>query len=325
MKLKSLIVGAAALAMPATMIAGTAYAATAGQIEGGDIYRVRNVTKGGDFTDPVSADKCETVQFKVRIHNPGPDALEGVKVGATLPSVAATSHSSKVIVTADNANPKTTTDTAGVNLTSSYKINYVNGSTQLLDANGSVMQNLPDGIVGGQVNIPGGVGVSTQQKRFVQFNAKVDCPETPPAPQPAVICDALSAKAVAGSRNKIAFTAKATAKNGAVINGYTYTFGDGNKVDTDKATVEHEYAKAGTYKATVQVKSTLGTTEVVENCAVTVKITEEKPPVVTPPVTPTTPTSLPKTGAGSVIAAVLGASVIGAIGYRLFLSRRLNS
>jgi hypothetical protein len=45
------------------------------------------------------------------------------------------------------------------------------------------MQNLADGIVGGSVNIPGGVGVSTEQKRFVQFSAKLDCP-TPPVTPP---------------------------------------------------------------------------------------------------------------------------------------------
>ena len=176
MKLKSLITSIAviaAISLPAAVLA-----APAGQIEGGDIYRVRNVTKNTDFTDPTSADKCEVVQFKVRIHNPGPDALTSVNVKATLPAGAATSHSSQVTVTAENANPAVTTDTAGVNLSQSLAIKYVPGSTELLDANNSKLSTLPDTITTSGVTV-GTVGVSTEQKRFVQFKAKFDCPETP--------------------------------------------------------------------------------------------------------------------------------------------------
>ncbi len=180
MKLKSLIAGA--VIVPAVALTSTVSAATAGQIEGGDIYRVRNVTKNTEFTDPTNAAKCEVVQFKVRIHNPGPDALENVNVKASLPATAATSHSSKVTVTAANSNPTETTDTAGVNLTESLKINYVKGSTELLDANNAKLSTLPDTILTDGVNIET-VGVSTQQKRFVQFKAQVDCP-TPPVTPP---------------------------------------------------------------------------------------------------------------------------------------------
>jgi hypothetical protein len=54
---------------------------------------------------------------------------------------------------------------------------------------------------------------------------------------------------------------------------------------------------------------------------------DEKPPV-TPeqpkPQTPAAPQELPKTGAGDVVAAVAGATVLGAIAHRLFTSRRLS-
>lgn len=173
---------AAAVVLPVAF-AGVVSAAPAGQIEGGDIYRVRNVSKNTAFVDPASADKCETVQYRVRIHNPGPDALTGVTVKATLTTEAATSHSSQVTVSASNANPASTSDTAGVNLSSAQKMSYVSGSTELLDANGTKMSNLPDGIIGGGVAVPNGVGVSTEQKRFVQFQAKVDCPTPPETPK----------------------------------------------------------------------------------------------------------------------------------------------
>ena len=66
---KLLSVTLAAVMVP-TLAFSSVSALAAGQIEGGDIYRVKNV-KGGDFTDPVSATCGDTVQFKVRIHNPG--------------------------------------------------------------------------------------------------------------------------------------------------------------------------------------------------------------------------------------------------------------
>ncbi len=184
-KLLSIVLGA--VMVPAVAFSQVA-ALAAGQIEGGDIYRVKNVTKMTDFTDPVSAVCGDTVQFKVRIHNPGPDALTGVKVSATLPAAAATSHSSKVTVSADNANPTSVSDTAGVNLSTAGKLAYVAGSTELLDAHNAKLQTLADGIVGGSVAVPNGVGVSTEQKRFVQFQAKVEC-ETPPTPKNITVCD----------------------------------------------------------------------------------------------------------------------------------------
>ncbi|HEX5744461.1 MAG TPA: hypothetical protein VFX84_03385 [Candidatus Saccharimonadales bacterium] len=186
MKVKSLVLSAAtAVIVPVVGLTGPALAAPVGQIEGGDIYRVRNVTKNTDFTDPASADLCETVQFKVRIHNPGPDTLNNVVVKATLDSGVATSHSSKVTITADNANPSSTTDTAGVNLSKAGSLNYVSGSTELLDAHNSKLKDLPDGILSGGVNI-GSAGVSIEQKRFVQFKAKTNCPT--PKPECKVNC-----------------------------------------------------------------------------------------------------------------------------------------
>lgn len=166
------------------VFAAPALADNEGQIEGGNIYRVKNITKNIDFTDPVTADPCDVVQYKVRIHNPGPGALTSVTVKAALPNVVATSHTSTVTVSAINANPQSTSDTAVVNVSKASGISYVNGSTQLLDANGNVISTLGDGVTSGGVNI-GNVGVSINEKRFVQFKAKLECPKppvTPPTP-----------------------------------------------------------------------------------------------------------------------------------------------
>ncbi len=173
-KLLSVIAGA--VMVPA--VAFSTVAATGmGQVEGGDIYRVKNVTKNIDFTDPVSATCGDTVQFKVRIHNPGPSALQNVNVTATLPGTTATSHVSKATVSSPYADPSSTSDTATVNLDKAGKLAYVAGSTELLDAHNGKLSTLGDTILSSGVSI-GNVGVSIEQKRFVQFKAKVEC-ETP--------------------------------------------------------------------------------------------------------------------------------------------------
>lgn len=171
--LATLFFGSLALAL------GVVNAEGEGQIEGGNIYRVRNVTEGGDFTDPANADACDIVQYKVRIHNPGPGALSQVTVKATLPAGAASSHTSTVTVSAQNADPASTSDTAVLNLSSAQGISYISGSTELLNPSGGVINGLPDGITQGGISI-GNVGVSIDQLRFVQFKAKINCPEQPP-------------------------------------------------------------------------------------------------------------------------------------------------
>lgn len=341
MKLKAIIAGFAMLAIPATIITGTAFATLGGQVEGGDIYRVRNVTKSGTFTDPASATKCETVQFKVRIHNPGPNPLKGVKVGATLSSAAATSHSSKVTVTASNADPKTTTDTAAVNLAGSYKISYVAGSTQLLDANNGVLQTLSDGIVGGEVDVPGGVGVSTQQKRFVQFSAKVDCPEPVKPQEPTVACDALKVEKISRTKYRFNATLSSTGREVTAKEVAFKVVGEGVSETITRSInmlpADYEFKKAGNYTVTatatfdVNGKTVTATSDA---CKAKITIVEEgKPEVPVTPVVPATPAApeapkaaapavLPSTGPGAILGSLFGTSALGYGVTRYLASRR---
>ena len=157
----------------------TASAIGEGQIAGGNIYRVRNVSQGGQFADPVSANKCEILQYRVRLHNPGPGVVNNVRVAVSLPAGVGSVNTSTVNITAENSQPASVSDTATVNLTTPQKISYVPGTSQLLDASGNVLQNITDVVNGSSVNI-GNVEVSIEQIRYVQFQAKVDCPQTPP-------------------------------------------------------------------------------------------------------------------------------------------------
>lgn len=163
-----------ALALPILAFSAPAYAAT-GQIEGGDIYWSKNITKGSGFVDPTSADAGDTLLYRVRIHNPGEVCLTNVNLKAILPSGVNSTNTSTITIWADSATTNYISDTATINLSSGQSISYTPGTTQLLDQNGAVISTLPDTILSSGVNI-GGVCVSVNNKRFVQFQAKVSVP-----------------------------------------------------------------------------------------------------------------------------------------------------
>lgn len=304
------------LAVPALALASTAYAVAPGQIEGGDIYRIKNLTKNVDFTDPASADACNELMYKVRIHNPGPSPITEVKVKATVVSGVATSHTSTVTVSSPTAMPTTTEDTATVNLSSAQSLTYVSGSTQLLDTNNNFISNLPDGITNSGVNI-GTVGVSVGEKRFVQFKVKVSCPQ-PPAPKVKFACTALDVTKV--SRTRFDFTAHASVTN-ATVQSYVFTTKDanGNTVDTKTVTTSalsanytFERDVVGTYIVTAVVNTDKGSVGVIAVC--TKKVTVDAVPVVQPETTQ----PLPKTGAAGVAGLFAGASALGTAGHYVY-------
>jgi len=151
-----------------------------GQIGGGDIYRIKNLTKNTDFTDPATANACEKLEYKVRLHNSGFDSVTNIVADATLPSNSSTSNVSKMTVTYSGGVVPSVSDTATLNLTSAQSVSYVSGTTQLLDGNNNLVKALPDGVTQGGVNV-GTLNGSTVE--FVQFQAQVNCP-TPPVTPP---------------------------------------------------------------------------------------------------------------------------------------------
>lgn len=177
-KLLTAVFGAVVVSAVAVTSAFAAY--DFGQLGSGDIYRVRNVSDNQtSFVKTANADLCETVQFKVRVHNAGPKTLTNVNVKATLSSGVKTMHTSTVAVTASNNRENAVaTGSAGVNLSKAGSISYVNGSTELLDTNGNKISTLGDTILTSGVTI-GDVAVSLNNMRFVQFKAKTNCPEEP--------------------------------------------------------------------------------------------------------------------------------------------------
>lgn len=179
-KSKSLILGAAtAVIVPVASLSGQVLASSPGQIDGGDIYRVKNVTQNSAFAASATAGKCEEVQYKVLLHNSGFGSVNNVIAKATLPSSGGTST---MTVNYDSDGPEhSVSGTASVSLTSAKTIAYEAGSSQVLDGDGKLIKSLPDGITSGGVNT-GTLNGSTAE--FVTFKAKTDCPTPPTPPTP---------------------------------------------------------------------------------------------------------------------------------------------
>jgi hypothetical protein len=139
-------------------------------------------------------------------------------------------------------------------------------------------------------------------------------------PEPVYSCDLLTAERVSGRTYR--FTTAATARNGAEIQQYVYTFGDdSNQLVTDKDEVEHTYAEPGRYVASVVVRVNVnGQQEQVEGdrCVATVNV--EVPPAPAPQ--PTVPGTLPVTGMGSLIGIFTSVSIIGGVAHSLIIGRR---
>jgi hypothetical protein len=122
--------------------------------------------------------------------------------------------------------------------------------------------------------------------------------------------------------------------NGATITGYHFdvqpvnsvTIADITSSDQTAKTDTIVFAPGQTYKVTATVNGTdangKSITATSPNCQVTISPEQI---VTTAVVTPTQPTQLANTGAGSVIGLFAGASIAGFLGYRYFLSRKLSN
>lgn len=119
--------------------------------------------------------------------------------------------------------------------------------------------------------------------------------------------------------NTYKFTATSTVKNGATVKHYSFNFGDNTEVlVTDKATVEHTYAKASTYVASADVTFNVGdsTATDAKNPDCVVKVASSVKGV-------TTTTTIPNTGAGSTMAIIATVvAVVGAYAHRAFTLKR---
>ena len=171
--IKALKVAVAAFAVPAMIASTPVMAASPGQLAGGDNYVVKNVTKAGAYANNVSATCNEEVQFSMQLSNTGFGALNDVTLKATLPASDGTSTAT---ATTDLGGTTGTSDSASVTLGTNQTLGYEAGSTALYDGNGALIRTLGDSVVGSGVNLGTIEGSTT---KFVNFKAKVTCPQPP--------------------------------------------------------------------------------------------------------------------------------------------------
>lgn len=129
---------------------------------------------------------------------------------------------------------------------------------------------------------------------------------------------------VKGTNRTATYTTKTTATGGATVKNYVYDFGDGQTLTTDKASVNHTYAKDGQYATRVKVNFAVNNeTRTAEGaqCAVAVNYTTPGTPGT--PTTPGTPGKLPETGAGSTIA-IFAAVTAASTGAYYLIARRAS-
>ncbi|PID98769.1 hypothetical protein CSA80_04885 [Candidatus Saccharibacteria bacterium] len=148
--------------------------------------------------------------------------------------------------------------------------------------------------------------------------------DEPVVPTPVYSCDALNL--TAGANRTVTAKVMYTAKNGASFETATFHWGDGSASDPSAQTsADHVYAADGSYTVTAKLvfdvngeKKTVGG----DNCVKTVNFVAPEEPVVPTP-EETEPQVLPDTGAGSIIGLSGVIGVLSALGYRLFLGRKL--
>lgn len=169
---KALKLAASVAVLPVLAFTTPVFADSPGQLGGGsDVIKVKNITQNGSYSANANVTCNEEVQYSIRLHNAAYGRLTDVKVSANL------ANGSFTAVPGEGASAGTN-GSVTVNVAKGT-LAYENGTTILYDANGKAIKTLPDTITSGGVNV-GNINGSTTE--FVNFKAKVTCPETPKPP-----------------------------------------------------------------------------------------------------------------------------------------------
>lgn len=160
-------------------------------------------------------------------------------------------------------------------------------------------------------------------------NTPAPAPTPPPAataPAPVFSCDGLTVVKLQG--REVEIKVASTARNGAKLKSVTYDFGDdSDNLTTDKTTVRHTYANDGNFTVSASLVMTVNGKDqsVVSNaCSQAVSFVAPAPPAATPTAPTASPSALPNTGTGEVLGLVIAVTIVGALGHRLYLTRKLS-
>lgn len=278
---------------------------------------VRHLGEGvSDWATSTTAKPGDKLEYLIRFKNEGNTELKNVMVGDNLPKYNSYVADTTMIknsnfpdgVSAENNN----VTKGGINTG-----NYLPGGAGYVWFT-AVLDDVTAYEKCGQYEVVN-VGVVRPEGMNEFYNTasvkiNVECVDQPVTP--VYSCDMLKAVLISNKTYRFTTSTTATPTNRVQVKSYNYNFGDASAVMlTDKNIVEHTYAKAGTYKAFVEVKFTVDGSEkkvTSKNCEVTVS-SDVKAAV----------TTLPNTGAGSTVAIIATAvAAIGAYAHRAFTLKR---
>jgi hypothetical protein len=269
------------------------------------------------------------------VHNGAPEGFNGTnfngtgvakdtKIKVALPGGESKDHTLSGTISANNA--ASVMDTAKLVCgTDAVSVSYVAGTTEVFSQNlGTVKLNaqqeqqlLTSGTQIGSHAMNGVVPGCWEFRVWVKLTVKVKKQEKPVGNG---VCKATDLQVIDKVSRKVKVTVNGQLTGeGASIVGYRINWGDGTAFATTQ-TAEHSYAKDGTYTVTgeVRVRMPDGSEKWVSaaNCVKQVTFKKDVPPTVV------TVTTLPKTGAGSMLGIFAATTAAGALAHRKWLSRR---
>jgi uncharacterized repeat protein (TIGR01451 family) len=280
--------------------------------EGADAWRETVTAKAGD-----------TIQWLVTVRNTGTTTLEHIVVLDQVPGNMTVVPGSVKLINSNypSTNPYVYPDSAiqangsQINVdTGDYLANstsYVRFNTTVTDEKQLVCGD--NKFTNEAFATPKGYG-AVHDKAYVVINK--DCG------QPVYRCDNLTVATAEG--RSINAQVATTANNGATLSLISYDFGDGSqKLVTDKTSVTYTYAKDGTYTVKAVPSFKVGDKTVAATSDSCIKqVSFSTTPTPTP--TPTPSKEIPNTGTGSLLGLFMGTSITGAVGYRVWMLKRLG-
>lgn len=159
------------------------------------------------------------------------------------------------------------------------------------------------------------------------------------AASPTGVCSSLAIAVDQTNPMSVTATATPVTSNGAELQNVTFNFGDGTatSVPSTSTSATHTFAQNGTFvvTSTLNFSATQSTTSSICQAVVPVGTTTPTSPITPTPTTPTpsvttTATTTPSptlvnTGPGDVFGVFGVTTILGAVGYRYFLTRKFNS
>jgi len=278
---------------------------------------------GANVADRIKVNDGDTIVLRAYVHNNADPNLIGtaaaiarnVNINVLIPTAKQSDTNMVAFIKASNANPGTINDTMSVYGDAPFTIEYVAGSAKWSTNSGTVA--LSDNIVTPAGTYLGDMNGCFGYSGYVTLTVKIKMDAKPVTP--VYSCDVMNLSVI-GER-KVSANVKYTATNGATFNNVSFDFGDGSqKVVTTNTTATHTYATDGTYTVRATPSFTVDGKVVTADSAACAKVITFKGGT---PVEP--PKNTPSTGPTATIGLFAAVSAISAIGYRLWMIRRLGN